>query len=100
MSCPVSTSVVSGGLRCGVAEDALERAVVVGVVGEVVLPTAPDDVRPGSSEDADGVGMVVAAGSGSVVEVSGPGVGVAGVCGEVAQGVAEFSVAPPAEGDG
>ena len=43
---------------------------------------------------------IVAAGAGAVVEVGGPGVGVAGVVGEVAEGIAEFSVAGPAESDG
>jgi len=44
------------------------------------------------------VGVVVAAGS--LVEVGGPGAGVAGVAGEVGDGVAELLVAGPAEGDG
>ncbi len=60
-------------------EEALECAVVGGVVGDLVLPAVPDDVEPGSGEDADGVGVVVSACSGAVVEVGGPGVGVAGV---------------------
>ncbi len=29
-----------------------------GVVGDAVLPAAPDDVEPGAGEDADGVRMV------------------------------------------
>ena len=40
-----------------------------GVVGEVVVPAVPDDVCPGSGEDAYGVGVVVSAGDGAVVEV-------------------------------
>ena len=43
MSCPVSTSVVLGGLVGGV-EDRLECSVVGGVVGDAVVPAAPDDV--------------------------------------------------------
>ena len=70
-----------------------------GVVGHVVLPAAPDDVEPGSGEDPDGVGVVVAAGSGALVEVGGPGVGVVGVAGEVDDGAAELFVDGPAEGD-
>ena len=35
-----------------------------GVVGDAVLPASPDDVEPGAGEDADGVGMVVAAARG------------------------------------
>ena len=81
-------------------EEALEGAVLGGVVGGVVLPAVPDDVEPGAGEDADGVGVVVAAGAGAVVEVGGPGVGAAGVAGEVGDGVAELFVAGPAEPDG
>ena len=99
MSCPVSTSAVLGGLVGGV-EDRLECSVVGGVVGDAVVPAVPDDVCPGAGEDADGVGVVVAAGDGSGVEVGGPGVGVAGVAGEVAEGVSELFVGSPAEGDG
>ena len=59
-----------------------------GVVWGVCLPAAPDDVEPGAGEHADGVGVVVSAGAGAVVEIGGPGVGVAGVVGEVADRVA------------
>src|SRR5664279_1406514 len=100
MSCPVSTPGRSGRLVAGVGEDSLECPVLAGVVAEVVVPAAPDDVCPGSAEDAYCVGVVVAAGDGSVVEVGGPGVVVAGVAGEVAQGVSELFVASPAERDG
>jgi len=55
--------------------------------------------KPGSGEDADGVGVVVAAGAGSLVEVGGPGVGVVGVAGEVDDRTAELFVGGPAEGD-
>ena len=99
MSCPVSTP-WSGRDRLIVVEECLEAVVGGGVVGGVVLPAAPDDVGPGAGEDADGVGVVAAAGDGLVVEVGGPGAGAAGVCGEVAQGVAELLVGSPAEGDG
>jgi hypothetical protein len=54
-----------------------------GVVWDVVLPAAPDDVQPGAGEDAYGVGVVVAAVSCLSVEVGGPWVGVVGVAGEV-----------------
>ena len=85
---------------CWSVEEALEGVVLGGVVGGVVLPAVPDDEQPGAGEDADGVGVVVAAGAGLVVEVGGPGVGVAGVGGEVGDGVAELFVAGPAEADG
>ena len=70
-----------------------------GVVGDAVLPAAPDDVEPGSGEDADGVGVVVVAGAGALVEVGGPGVVVVAVAGEVDDGAAELFVYGPAEGD-
>jgi hypothetical protein len=69
------------------------------VVGGVVLPAAPDDVEPGAGEDADGVRMIVAAGSGFGVEVGGPGVGVVGIAGEVDDSVAELFVDGPPERD-
>ena len=70
-----------------------------GVVGGVVLPAVPDDEQPGAGQDAHCVGVVVAAGAGALVEVGGPGVGLAAVAGEVADGVAELFVAGPAETD-
>src|ERR1035437_10202450 len=60
-------------------EQGLERAVPGGVVGGAVLPAVPDDEQPGAGEDAAGV---------------------AGVAGEVGDGVAELLVAGPAEADG
>src|SRR5665648_418818 len=72
-------------------QDGLEGAVLGGVVGGVVLPAVPDDEQPGSGEDAHGVGVVVPAGAGALVEVGGPGVGVSGVGGEVGDGVAPVS---------
>src|ERR1022692_3450243 len=100
MSCPVSTPLRSGDGWLLLAEQRLEAVVGGGVVGGVVLPAAPDDVCPGAGDDADGVGVVAAAGDGLVVEVGGPGAGGMGVPGEVAQGVAELLVGSPAEGDG
>src|SRR3546814_20907940 len=100
MSCPLSTSSPLGSLRNVFVENALERVVLVGVVDEAVLPAAPDDGCPGAAEDADGMGVVFSSGSGTVVEVGGPGVGVSGAVGEVADGVAQLAVGGPAEGDG
>src|SRR6476659_8490546 len=86
MSCPVSSR-----RWLILVEDALEGAVTLGVVGAVGAPAGPDDVDPGAGQDAHGVRVVVSAGAGSPVEVGGPGVGVAGVAGEVADRVAELS---------
>ena len=80
-------------------EDALQGVVLVGVVGDFVLPAVPDDVEPGSAQDADGVGVVVSSVAGVAVELVGPGVGAAAVAGEVGDGVAELLVAGPSEAD-
>src|ERR1700685_362114 len=100
MSCPVSTPTRSGGGWLLLAEQGLEAVVGGGVVGGVVLPAAPDDVGPGAGEDADGVGVVAAAGDGLVVEAGGPGAGAAGVPGEVAEGGAELLCGSPPGGGG
>ena len=76
MSSPVSSR------GCLLVEQALEGVVSGWVVGGVALPAMPDDVEPGAGEDAYDVGVVVASGGGAAVQVGGPGVGVAGVCGE------------------
>jgi hypothetical protein len=70
-----------------------------GVVGDAVLPAFPDDVEPGSGQDPHGVGVVVVAGAGALVEVGGPGVVVVGVAGEVDHGAAQLFVHRPAQGD-
>ena len=92
-------SPVSSRLGLILVEESLQGLVLCGVVGGSVLPALPDDVEPGAGEDADGVRVVVASAAGSVVDVGGPGVGVSGVGGEVADGVAQLFVAGPAEAD-
>ena len=81
-------------------EQGLQGSVAGGLVGGVDLPAVPDDVEPGACQDAGGVGVVVSAGAGAVVEVGGPGVGVARVVGEVADGIAQLFVAGPSKADG
>jgi hypothetical protein len=99
MSSPVSTS-ASLGSQLILVEDALEGAVLCGVVRGVGLPALPDHIQPGAGEDADGVGMVVSPGSGLAVKVGGPRVGLPGAGSEVADGVAELFVSGPAVADG
>ena len=91
MSCLVSSGPVSMS-----AEQCLEGAMVAGVVGGSVVPAVPDDAEPG--EDAD-VGVVVAAGDRAAVRVSGPGVGVSVVAGEVGDHVAALFVCGTTESD-
>jgi hypothetical protein len=73
---PVSTS----GL-----DEVLPGDVLLGVVGVVVVPEAPDDLAPGAAEDAGGVGVAGASGAGAVVDVRGPGVVAAACVGEGAE---------------
>jgi hypothetical protein len=73
--------------------------VFVCVVGHTVLPASPDDVQPGAGECAYGVGVVVAAGSGALVKVGCPRVGVVRVAGEVGDGAAQLFVDGPPECD-
>jgi hypothetical protein len=53
-------------------ERCLEGAMIGRVLGDSVLPAAPDDVEPGAGQDAHGVGMVVSTGSRAVVQVGRP----------------------------
>ena len=66
-------------------EEALQGPVLGGVVGDAVLPAVPDDGQPGAGQDPDGVRVVVAPVAGPSVEVGGPGVGLDGVAGEIAE---------------
>ena len=93
MSSPVSSRVLV------IVEEALEGSVLGRGVVSAGVPAVPYDVQPGAGEDAYGVGVVVAAGEGAVVQVGGPGVGSPGVAGEVADGVAKLFVAGPSESD-
>ena len=92
MSSPVSS-------RPSLVEQGLESSMIGGGVGDSVLPAVPDDVEPGSGEDADRMGVVVSAGDGTVVEVGGPRVGASAVAGEVGDRVAELLVCRPTESD-
>ncbi|CCC45954.1 putative uncharacterized protein mb3249c [Mycobacterium canettii CIPT 140010059] len=94
MSSPVSSRRLAN-----LVTESLQGSVLGGIVSDAVLPAVPDDVKPGAGEDAYGVRVVVAAGSGAVVKVGGPGVGSAAVAGEVADGVAELFVCGPTEPD-
>lgn len=92
MSSPVS----SRGLLIAFHQG-LEGSVFGGVVGAVGLPAVPDHVEPCAGEYARGVGVIVAAGNGAVVQVSSPGIGATGVAGEVADGVTQLFVTGPAK---
>ncbi len=67
------------------------------VVGDAVEPAAVDDAYPGAREDPGGVGVVLAGGAGVVVDLRGPGAGVAAVIGVDGDGSPESLVAGPAE---
>jgi hypothetical protein len=51
--------------------EALEGSVAGGVVGDVALPVAPDDLGPGVGKDAFGVGVTLSIGSEFLVALSG-----------------------------
>src|SRR6185437_2804776 len=101
----ISNSVlgVSRGWFCGGVlggEQALEGAVVADVVGDAVVPAVPDHIQPRTGEDPDRVRVVLSTGDRGVVDVGGPGAGVAGAVGEVADRAAQLLADGPAEGDG
>src|SRR5487761_834593 len=95
MTLPVSTS--SRDLLGSLPGEHGGGAVFSGVVGDAVEPAAVDDADPGAGEDAHGVGVVLAAGAGVVVDLRGPGAGVPAVVGEGGDRGAESLVAGPAE---
>ena len=68
------------------------------VVGDTVLPHAPDHPQPSPPEDAYGVRVVAAASPRPPVDVAGPGMVVAGSVGKRGHGVTQAFVAGPAEG--
>src|SRR5271156_3467480 len=71
--------------------------VLSGVIGDAVLPTAPDDADPSAGKDAHGMWVVFARGSCLVINVRRPGAFVSAVVGENGDGLAESFVAGPAE---
>src|ERR1700749_329633 len=97
MTPPVSTS--CGDWLCGLPGECGGGAGRGGVVGDAVEPAAPYDADPGAGEDADGVGVVLAAGAGVAVNLGGPGAGVPAVVGEGGDRDPEALVAGPAEVD-
>src|SRR5690348_9279234 len=68
-------------------------AVASGVIGDPVPPAAPEDPNPGPSQGADRVGVILASGAGPRVDLSCPGVPVAGGVGERGDGVSQALVA-------
>src|SRR5258705_1881339 len=96
MTLPVSTSGSEHIVLSGLSE-AYRVAVLCRVVGDAVVPAAPDDADPGAGQYAYGVGMVVAASAGVGVDLGRPWVGVAAVVGECGDRDAEAFVAGPTE---
>src|SRR5437867_9527245 len=96
---PAGTSHRPGGRRLPVSTSGghePHRPSVLGdVVGGPVLPASPDHPEPGPGQDAYGVGVRAPPVDGPPVDVGGPRRGVAGVVGEVDDGLAELLVAGP-----
>jgi hypothetical protein len=76
----------------------LVGAVAGGVIGDAVLPAAPQDATPGASEGADRAWVVVAAGFGVGVAILGPGMPMAGAVGERAERRTQAMVTATAKG--
>ena len=91
---PVSTIARSGG------REGLRGAMPADVVGSAVLPAAPQDAGPRAGEDADGVRMATAAGTGALINEGGPARSLPRIIGEGSEGAAQALVAGPAEDDG
>ena len=83
--------------------DGLKKGLGGTMIGDVIRlaigPGTPEHAHPGAGEDADGVGMVAAAGASAGVDICSPGAGVAGVVGQTGECSAQAMVAGPAEGD-
>src|SRR5436190_2216072 len=79
-------------------EKSVEVAVASRVIGDAVLPAAPEDTAPGAPERADRVWVVLPAAAGVGVDLRGPGMPVPGRVGEHAEVPAQALVAGPAEG--
>ena len=77
-------------------EEKLSGAVLGRVVGFAIVPGAPDDAQPGTSEDTDGVRVVAASGLCLGVDAGGPGIGVARVVGQAGKSCAQAVIAGPA----
>src|SRR5215471_7133506 len=75
----------------------LESAVAGGVVGDAVLPAAPQDAAPGAADGSDRTWVVVSAVAGAQVMVLSPGVPFAGRVGECRGSVAESVVTASSE---
>src|ERR1017187_4306429 len=89
-SSPMSTTGLS---------DALISPVKGWVIGRPILPTAPDDLGPGSGEHPLSVLVPLAGGPQCAIALLGPEVALPGVAGEVAECVAQLLVGGPAKRD-
>jgi hypothetical protein len=97
---PLGCGEVGAGPRCvrdGGGAVLLEASVEGGVVGDAVLPAAPQDSAPGASDGTDCARVVLTAGPAGGVFVLGPGVPVAGRVGEGAGRLAQSVVAAVSE---
>jgi hypothetical protein len=70
-----------------------------GIVELSVGPGTPQDARPGSREDASGMGMIAASSPGALVDVCRPRALPSGVAGEASEGDAKPLVAGPPPSD-
>ncbi len=86
---PVSTHVHD---ECG-------GTVFSGIVGESIDPQSPQHADPSAREDADGMGMITAAGASAAVHGCGPDAGVARVISQTSDSASQAMIAGPTKGD-
>ena len=67
------------------------------IVGLLVGPGAPEDPDPGAGQNTDGMGVIAAAAASPLVDVGGPGGGMARIVGEAGDGSPQAMIAGPAE---
>ena len=67
------------------------------IVGLMVGPGAPEDPDPGAGQNTDGMGVIAAATASPLVDVGGPGGGMARIVGEAGDGSPQAMIAGPAE---
>src|SRR5258707_15049116 len=96
MTLPVSTS--GRDLPGRLADERGGGSVLRGVVGDAVEPATVDHADPGAGQDAHGVGVVFAAVAGVVVDLRGPGAGVAAFVSKGGAGASERFPGGPAGG--
>ena len=101
MTLPVSASdgILAGGFFGEGCCRAVSGGVIGGVIGVPSIQHGQITRDPGAGQDADGVRVDLARGSGVVVDLCGPGAGITGQVREGGEARAGASLAPGSMGD-